>query len=138
MADPYHHSLSSVKKWGGAVEDYLPIHAWFDGSKAFMCDMRHRALRHHSEGIALAVQLFGPTITTSQGRSVPTRWIGEQHVREDLGRIPSVVDWLREIRPQPWMSPRSQVTEEVTNGQESTTQHDRSAMAGASVTDRVS
>jgi hypothetical protein len=30
MAHPYHHSLSSVKKWGGAVDDYLPIHNWFD------------------------------------------------------------------------------------------------------------
>ena len=30
MAHPYHHALSSVKKWGGTVEDYLPIHSWFD------------------------------------------------------------------------------------------------------------
>ena len=31
------------------------------------------------------------------------RWIGEQHVREDLGRIPSFADWVRAIRPEPWM-----------------------------------
>jgi hypothetical protein len=24
MAHPYHHSLSSVKKWGGVVADYQP------------------------------------------------------------------------------------------------------------------
>jgi hypothetical protein len=24
MAHPYHHALSSVRKWGGAVEDYRP------------------------------------------------------------------------------------------------------------------
>ena len=30
MAHPYHHSLSSVKKWGGSVFDYLPLHSWFD------------------------------------------------------------------------------------------------------------
>ena len=30
MAHPYHHALSSVKKWGGTVEDYLPIHSWLD------------------------------------------------------------------------------------------------------------
>ena len=23
MAHPYHHALSSVKKWGGTVEDYV-------------------------------------------------------------------------------------------------------------------
>jgi len=33
MAHPYHHSLSSVKKWGGGVADYQPIHDWFDESK---------------------------------------------------------------------------------------------------------
>jgi hypothetical protein len=30
MAHPYHHALSSVKKWGGEVSDYLPLHTWFD------------------------------------------------------------------------------------------------------------
>ena len=46
MAHPYHHSLSSVKKWGGAVDDCLPIHNWFDASKQITADFRHRALRH--------------------------------------------------------------------------------------------
>jgi hypothetical protein len=26
MANPLIHSKSSVKRWGGKVEDYLPIH----------------------------------------------------------------------------------------------------------------
>jgi hypothetical protein len=39
--------------------------------------------------------IFGPTVTLSTGRIIPTRWIGEQHVREDLGRIPSFADWAR-------------------------------------------
>jgi hypothetical protein len=30
MAHPYHHSLSSVRKWGGEISDYLPLHSWFD------------------------------------------------------------------------------------------------------------
>jgi hypothetical protein len=30
MAHPYHHALSSVKKWGRKAEDYLAIHGWFD------------------------------------------------------------------------------------------------------------
>ncbi len=29
MANPYHHSLSSVKKFGGVAEDYQPIHDWY-------------------------------------------------------------------------------------------------------------
>ena len=30
MGHPYHHALSSVKKWGGTADDYLPLHQWFD------------------------------------------------------------------------------------------------------------
>lgn len=63
MAHPYHHALSSVKKWGGDVEDYVPIHSWFDESKKEWADGRHRALRHHSEGIFIAEEKFGLTIT---------------------------------------------------------------------------
>lgn len=55
MAHPYHHALSSVKKWGGTVGDTLAVHAWFDASKSITADFRHRALRHHAEGIFMAV-----------------------------------------------------------------------------------
>jgi Domain of unknown function (DUF6915) len=34
---------------------------------------------------------------------IPTRWVGEQQVTEDLGRIPSFADWARAIRPESWM-----------------------------------
>jgi hypothetical protein len=103
MAHPYHHALSSVKKWGGTVEDYQAIHAWYDSSKAHSADFRHRAMFHHAAGIWLSETVFGPTITLSTGRVIPTRWVGEQHVREDLGFIPSFTDWVKAIRPEPWM-----------------------------------
>jgi len=103
MAHPYHHSLSSMKKWGGTAEDYIAIHNWFDESKKIVADFRHRALRHHAEGIFMAESIFGSIITISTGRVVPVRWIGEQHVREDIGFIPSFADWVREVRPKPWM-----------------------------------
>ncbi len=103
MAHPYHHARSSSKKWGGTVEDYLAIHAWFDAAKELIADFRHRALRHHAEGIFMAETIFGVTITLSSGRIIPTRWVGEQHVTEDLGFIPSFADWARAIQPTPWM-----------------------------------
>ena len=37
------------------------------------------------------------------GRIIPTRWVGEQHVKEDLGFIPSFADWVKAIRPELWM-----------------------------------
>jgi hypothetical protein len=103
MGHCYHHALSSVKKWGGTAEEFLPLHQWFDQSKAITADFRHRALRHHAEGIFMLERFFGPTIVLSTGRVVPVRLIGEQHVREDLGFIPSFADWVRCIRPQVWM-----------------------------------
>jgi hypothetical protein len=51
----------------------------------------------------MAETLFGSTITISTGRVIPVRWIGERHVREDLGFIPSFADWVKAIRPEPWM-----------------------------------
>jgi hypothetical protein len=106
MAHPYHHALSSARQFGGVPADYQQIHDWFDASKASCATWQHRALRHHAEGIFLCEQVFGTTIPTSTGRRIPVRWIGEQHVREDLGRIPAAADWLRAITHQAWMTRR--------------------------------
>lgn len=100
---PHHHAVSSARKWGGEASDYIAIHEWFDASKAHLPDLRHRALRHHSEGIFACEEVFGRTIINSADRVVPVRQIGEQHVLEDLGRIPTAADWLRSIQVEPWM-----------------------------------
>ncbi len=113
MAHPFHHSLSSVKKWGGTVADYQRIHDWFDASKAIIADFRHRALRHHAEGIFMAETIFSHTLTLSTGRVIPVRWVGEQHVREDLGFIPSFADWVKAIRPEPWMGRAQKLDVEI-------------------------
>lgn len=104
MSHPYHHAVSSARKWGGKPEDYQAIHDWFDATKEHFADFRHRALRHHSEGIFACEKEFGIAILNSDGLRVPVRILGEQHVREDLGRIPTVADWLRNIRPEKWMN----------------------------------
>ena len=103
MSHPLHHSISSQKKWGGHVDDYLPIHNWFDETKMHYPDMRHRALRHHSEGIFWCEQQFGTYITNSEGRMVPVRAIGEQHCMEDLGWIPTIKDYLDNMETKGWM-----------------------------------
>ena len=103
MSHCYYHALSSVKRWGGEAEDYLPLHQWFDESKKIVADPRHRSLRHHAEGILMLETVFGVTIRNADGRDIPVRLIGEQHVQEDLGRIPSFADWARLIQPMPWI-----------------------------------
>ncbi len=131
MADSYHHAVSSVKKWGGEVDNYLPLHKWMDETKDHFADPRHRAIRHHSQGIGWLIDTFGQAITLSTcakcgepesehlvrlsfqdqpeghhefvAKQVPTRWVGEQHCLEDFGRIPTMADWLREMTVESWM-----------------------------------
>lgn len=103
MSHPLHHAISSAKKHGGKFEDYMPIHEWFDETKAHYPDMRHRALRHHAEGIFWAEQKFGAFIINSDGKMIPTRFIGEQHVMEDLGWIPTIKDYLDKMEVTGWM-----------------------------------
>ncbi len=106
MGHPVEHARNSAKKFGGKPEDYLEIHCWFDQSKELMADMRHRALRHHSAGIYEAERIFGHEITNSDGNLVQVRYIGEQHVLEDLGFIPTLEDWFENMELQDWMMSR--------------------------------
>lgn len=105
MSKPYIHAQSSAKTYGGTPEDYLDIHNWFDETKSQMADQRHRALRHHAEGIFLCERIFGVTRVNSANRTYSVRDIGEQHVLQDFnGRfIPSAQDYLMEMNIQDWM-----------------------------------
>lgn len=107
MATPYHHAVSSAKKHGGSWEQYIEIHNWFDATKAWVGDVRHRAFRHHSEGIFECEAKFGITIpvTMTDGsiKNVPVRVIGEQHVTEDCGFIPSAKQYFDNFKPTAWM-----------------------------------
>lgn len=108
MSNSFYHARSSARKWGGEPEDYIAIHEWLDASKAHFGDARHRALRHHTEGCWEAERVFGLTITVKKKRTgtevrVPVREIAEQHVVEDLGYIPSLADWLKNMELKVWM-----------------------------------
>jgi len=103
MAHPSKHAESSARRWGGHPSEYLKFHEWLDESKALVADVRHRALRHHAEGVFMMEKIFGSSFVNSVGKTVYVRYIGEQHVLEDLGRIPSFQDWIESIQLQPWM-----------------------------------
>lgn len=104
MSNPLVHAERSAKKWGGAADDYLPIHQWLDSTKGHLPDNRHRMLLHNSFGILLAEQVFGPAITNSGQRRVFVRDIAAQHVWEDLGCIPTVAECLAGLPLAPWMA----------------------------------
>lgn len=102
---PVDHARTSVRLFGGKEEDYLPLHDWMDDTKQTFADYRHRALRHHSYGIFEAEKIFGHSITNSDGKRVHVRYVLEQHVKEDCGgKIPTVEDWLRNMKAEVWMS----------------------------------
>jgi hypothetical protein len=101
---PYIHAKNSVKRYGGCVTDYLEIHDWFDSTKAAYADFGHRAILHNTFGIFICEQVFGTTITNSDGKVISVRDIGEDHVKEDCaGKIPTIEDWVKTINPEPWM-----------------------------------
>lgn len=100
---PFLHGKVSVKKWGGKVEDYQKIHDWFDQTKAHLPDMRHRAILHSSFGIFLCEQVFGEGIVNSDGKHVSVRDIAEQHVIDDMGRIPTIQDYLQDMPFYDWL-----------------------------------
>ena len=106
MAHAHHHAVSSARRFRGSPSDYLAIHEWIDNSKIAFSDHRHRALRHHSFGVYACEEHFGKTITNSDGIKVPVRTIAEQHIIEDLGFVPSVLDWLKSIDKEFWMTGR--------------------------------
>lgn len=100
---PYLHARKSAKKYGGVPEDYQHLHDFFDQTKAALPDMRHRAILHSSFGIFLLEQVFGTTITNSEGKVVSVRDVGEDHVEDDMGFIPTIERWLRNLPAENWM-----------------------------------
>jgi hypothetical protein len=51
--------------------------------------------RHHSEGIFECEKVFGNSFKNSDGKRVYTRYVAEQHVKEDCnGYIPTAKEWV--------------------------------------------
>jgi hypothetical protein len=104
MSNALIHAERSAKKWGGDPKDYRAIHVWFDQVKSHIGDNRHRAVLHNAWGIHLAIEVFGDFITNSAGHRVFVKELGEQHVLEDLGFIPSLSDCLASLKVEPWLA----------------------------------
>jgi hypothetical protein len=98
--------MSSARKHGGTWEQYVHIHNWFDETKSWIPDVRHRAFRHHAEGIFECEKIFGVSvkITLESGhiKEVPVRVLGEQHVKEDCGFIPNAKEYFKHVKMEPW------------------------------------
>lgn len=108
---PLVHARNSVKRFGGSIPDYLPIHNWLDSTKASTAEFYHRAILHNTFGCFLAEQVFGISIINSDGKEISVRDIAETHIQEDCcGKIPSIDDWMKSIKPEHWMIGKGQRT----------------------------
>ena len=103
MAKPLIHARNSMKRYGGSVDDYLEIHNFMDSTKSALPDVRHRAILHSSFGIFLVERSFGIYLTNTDGKQVSIRSIAEDHVREDLGFIPTMEKWFGTMQIEDWM-----------------------------------
>lgn len=101
---PYLHSKYSAKKYGGKPEDYMDLHLWLDQTKSHIADNRHRIFLHNSFGIQLLADKFGETRTNSDNKTYSVRDVGEDHILQDLGFIPSLDYCLKKVKLKSWMS----------------------------------
>lgn len=107
MANPLIHSKASVKRWGGKVEDYLPIHELIDSPKATMNNNSSRLLTHNTWfAYTIIPKVFGYNIVNSAGKSVDTVDIAMFHIAEDFRHkfIPTPQDYLQHLKVQDWMN----------------------------------
>lgn len=100
------HATDSVARWGGIVENYMPVHTLLDQTGVVLylgSTVKARALLHHSLGCFLAERAFGTNLTTSHGRQVSVRDVCERHIIKDVGYIPTVHDWLTHMPMLHWL-----------------------------------
>jgi len=89
---PIHHALVSARLFGGAVEDYVPLHNAFDMSKAALGDMRHRSALHSVDHGRMVMALIFPERIGNASRDE----LCIQHVHDDQGFGATLDSWLSE------------------------------------------
>jgi hypothetical protein len=106
MSAPHIHAMSSAKKFGGILEDYLEIHAKMDCSKAYFPGNRYRVLTHTMFWVKeVMIPLYGEIFTNSDGKIVSTKDVCEQHILEDYRSkfIPTPQDFIENMEFKIWM-----------------------------------
>lgn len=103
---PLQHARITARRYGGRWQDWIAIHDWIDRSKMIFPSMQHRMFLHSDFGEWLTVKIHGETLKTTDETVVSTRDLFRDHQIEDLGRVVSLAEWLREIDTVYWMRRR--------------------------------
>ncbi len=99
---PLQHAHITAHRYGGAWRDWIGIHDWIDRSKMIFPSMQHRMFLHSDFGEWLAVRIHGESIGAEEGTVISTRDLFRDHQVEDLGRVVTLAEWLREIDASYW------------------------------------
>jgi len=110
MAHALYHSRASAHRYGGRTQDYLPLHSFMDQTKALVADCRHRMILHNEWGVEIALACFGSHVA-----SIPTRQLVEDHIREDLGYVPTLEQTITALPPG-WRTPEQSLEQELDPG----------------------
>ena len=99
---PLQHAKASARRFGGSWRDYIEVRNFIDSSKATFATSGHRAILHNELGPALGTWIYGDALRNSDAALVPVAAIITAHLEEDVGRMPTLDDWLagRPERPQ--------------------------------------
>lgn len=116
MATPHIHSKNSAKKFGGKPEDYHDIHQLMDSSKASFSDARHRSITHNIWFCVMIIpRIFGEERINSDNKSYSPKDVAEMHCLEDMGMIPTVQDFLENMKLTDWMKGDSTTEKPIVN-----------------------
>ena len=106
MANAQIHSQSSVKRWGGKIEDYIAIHELIDSPKACMNNNSSRLITHNVWFCYNIIpKIFGYNLINSSGKRVDTIDIAMLHVAEDFRMkfVPTLEDYLKHLTLPAWI-----------------------------------
>jgi hypothetical protein len=88
---PWWHAKLTARTRGASWLDDLAIHEFVDSAKTACPDLRHRVVLHNSDlGVSLAKMAFPERADCMH--------IVREHVRQDLGLVPSLTDWMATAR----------------------------------------
>lgn len=98
------HAQISQRRHGGALEDYLSIHALIDSTKKLCSDNRHRVLHTHWAIQDIIIPLFGDYFINADGKYIDTKDFCEKdHLLIDFQHkfIPTLADFVSAIDDAP-------------------------------------
>jgi len=119
MAAPQIHAENSAMKFGGKPKDYLDIHQFMDSSKSSFSDARHRAVTHNIWFCVNVIpKIFGEQRKNSDKKMYSTKDVAEMHCIEDMGYVPTIQDYLENMKITDWMKGNSTIEKPIVNFQE--------------------